>query len=111
MFVLYLDIMRRITLRLIYSAIGFSVCCILLIFVFSNSDDHIHLKESQSIKYDCSLIQEATPKSIPLIATINPNAIRFATCKDMEKTSPIQRAIIIYYPSHQSEYFFPEVRW
>ncbi len=103
--------MRRISLRHICSAIVISVCCIVLAFVISNSDDNARITELQSVKCDCPLTLETVRRVIPTVSTINPNAVRFATCKDIEKTSPVQRAIIIYYPHHQSEYFFPEVRW
>ncbi len=107
----HLDTMPRFTLRLIFSAIGLFVCFILLAFVMSNSGDKIHIQESQPVNCDCPLTQERVPNIIPSVLTVRSNKVRLATCKEVQKTSPVQRAIIIYYPHHQSEYFFPEVRW
>lgn len=45
--------------------------------------------------------------SAPVSSTIPP----LPPCTPVEKEAAVQRAIIIYYPHHQSEYFFPEVRW
>ena len=113
--------MRRITLRFIISVIGLSICGVLLAFVFSKPSDNIHIPESQPIKCDCPEKVEVVPKgaipeviitqtttSHPIVIT---KATKVFTCKEVEKTSPVQRAIVIYYPHHQSEYFFPEVRW
>jgi hypothetical protein len=36
---------------------------------------------------------------------------RLTSCKEVQKNASVQRAIVIYYPHHQSEYFFPEIRW
>ncbi len=109
----YLDIMRRITLRFILCAIGSTVGCIFVVFVISNSTGDTHKPESQSVICNCPVKQEIVPKIISTVpvSTVTPHAAVFRPCKEIEKTSPVQRAIIIYYPHHQSEYFFPEVRW
>jgi hypothetical protein len=103
--------MRRITLRLILFAIGSTVGCIFIVFVISNSGGDTHKKESQLVTCNCPSTQEIVPKTIPSVSTVTPKAAIFRPCIEIEKTSPVQRAIIIYYPHHQSEYFFPEVRW
>ncbi len=119
--------MRRITLRFICYTIGLFVCFILLAFSMSNLGDHTSIREFQPvpIKCDCPLQQEVVPKIIPKVPTVIPtvptvtpavstvtaSTISSETCNEVQKTSPVQRAIIIYYPHHQSEYFFPEVRW
>ncbi|CAF4603953.1 unnamed protein product [Rotaria sp. Silwood1] len=103
--------MRRITLRLILSAISICICCILLIFIISNFGNDTHQTESKPVKCDCSSTQNSFPQTIPSVSNITPNKPILKPCEPIEKTSPVQRAIIIYYPHHQSEYFFPEVRW
>ena len=107
--------MRRITLRFILSAIGLCICCILLAFVIINlsttNNNNSHEVKSQSVKCDCPSSQNAVVKIIPEGSLINSTVERSRPCKEVQQSSPVQRAIVIYYPHHQSEYFFPEVRW
>ena len=103
--------MRRITLRYILTTIGLSLCCIFIAFVFINYSGNTSEKTSQSVKCDCSSKQEAVLKTIPSVSVDAPNTARSRTCIEVQKSSPVQRAIVIFYPHHQSEYFFPEVRW
>jgi len=116
---------RRISPRLILSAIGLSVCLPILIFIVNNLNSQPSSTEPLPVKCDCPTLPPPPPK----IETVAPLKIEvpFAPkidattstqtppplppCKPVEKESPVQRAIIIYYPHHQSEYFFPEVRW
>ncbi len=103
--------MRRITFRFVCSAIGVTVCLIFLSFITSNSSDTTGIQESQPVNCNCSLQQGVVPKIIPSIPIVTQSPITFRPCIEVQKTSPVQRAIIIYYPHHQGEYFFPEVRW
>ncbi|CAF0832488.1 unnamed protein product [Rotaria sp. Silwood1] len=112
-----LDLVRipRVTLRSIITAIGLCMCCILLLFRYSNFDNDTHAKEPKPIECNCPSTQKSFPQTTPstsqsTITTTRQVAI-LKPCKPIEKTSPVQRAIVIYYPNHQSESFFPEVRW
>ncbi|CAF4918381.1 unnamed protein product, partial [Rotaria sp. Silwood1] len=102
---------HRVTLRLILLIIGICICCILLTFAISNFGNDTHQIEPEPVKCDCSLTQNSFPQTIPSVSNITPNKPILKPCKPIKKTSPVQRAIVIYYPSHQSEYFFPEVKW
>ena len=100
--------MRRISPRHILCAIILSVVCLCVIFLINNATSSNSLfDESLKIDCDCSSKEGEIPRRIPSV--VNRNVLK--PCEQMEKTSPIQRAIIIYYPHHQSDYFFPEVRW
>lgn len=103
--------MRRVSLRLIFTAIGFSLCFILIAFVTSNYSRNTNEKPFQSIKCDDPSAQEAGAKISSSISNITSKSTRSKPCIEVKKSSPVQRAIVIYYPHHQSEYFFPEVRW
>jgi hypothetical protein len=132
--------MRRISPRSIVSAIGLSLCFVVLIFIFNNLNSHnINEPDVLPIKCDCpalppQIITPPPPKvEIPVTQKIEPSTTLkvetppptakvdvthitkttppFPPCKLVENSSAVQRAIIIYYPHHQSEYFFPEVRW
>lgn len=102
-----LDIMRRISLRNILCTISLSVLCLCVIFLINNATNSNDLDESLNIGCDCSSKQGELRRRIPPV--VNTNVLK--PCEQVEKTSPVQRAIIIYYPNHQSDYFFPEVRW
>jgi hypothetical protein len=100
--------MRRITLRFIITAIGLSLCFIVItLFVTGNSRD----ENFQSAKCDCPSARKAAPQIILPEPNFTSNKTRSSQCKEVQQSSPVQRAIIIFYPHHQSEYFFPEVRW
>lgn len=119
--------MRRISRRLIFSAIALSICLFILLFIVNNLNEPSEHLESPPYKCECPLLIEShakAEKSNVLKEVLHPQNIgmrndsRTTTtpppsppCKQVDKNSPIQRAIIIYYPHHQSEYFFPEVRW
>ncbi|CAF1083831.1 unnamed protein product [Rotaria sp. Silwood1] len=117
--------MRRISFRSIFSTIALSACFLILIFLFTNLNNHSNDTELAQIKCNCPTVAElasktekitvpkaevsATPKIDAVTNT--PTLQPLPPCKQVEQDSPVQRAIIIYYPHHQSEYFFPEVRW
>ena len=107
--------MRRISYRLLLSAIGLSVGFILIVFVFSHSngnDAATENKPRQSAECNCPEIsknKQNVASSSLLIQTSLPN--KTATCTEVKNTSAVQRAIVIFYPHHQRDYFFPEVRW
>jgi hypothetical protein len=130
--------MRRISPRSIVSAIGLSVCLFVLLFIVNNFNVHPSDPDLLPKNCDCPTLRPEThaaaaPKvEVPPPAKVEtpapaktetPVASKidsvtstrtpppFPACKLVEKDSPVQRAIIIYYPHHQSEYFFPEVRW
>ncbi len=118
--------MRRISPRSILSAIGLSVCFLILLFIVNNLNTHTINTEPLPVKCDCPTLPPAPPPKVETVAVAKvevPAAPKIdATtstqtppplppCQPIEKESPVQRAIIIYYPHHQSEYFFPEVRW
>jgi len=150
--------MRRISPRSILSAIGLSVCFLILIFIVNNLNTHTINEEPLAVKCDCPTLPPAPPPEVEIVAAAKvevpvaakvevpvaakvevPVAAKVEVpvapkieapvvpkidattstqtppplppCQPIEKESPVQRAIIIYYPHHQSEYFFPEVRW
>lgn len=107
--------MRRITLRLVISAIGVSILGILLIFTITNYGHKYEQIETKPVKCDCPVVEKIVIQTVPAVVnTISPNISRipiFKICNETQQSSPVQRAIIIYYPHHQGEYFFPEVRW
>ncbi|CAF3740625.1 unnamed protein product [Rotaria sordida] len=107
----YLVRVHRITLRLILLAIALCISCILLIFIIINVTGNIYHIESKLVKCNCPSAQNSFPQIIPSISTTIRNEVILKPCKEIQKSSPIQRAIVIYYPHHQSEDFFPEVRW
>lgn len=107
--------MRRLNRRLIATGIGAAVLCLIVIFALNaksteNDDDEF---QSKIGKCHCPSDHKATfpPESSAKIEMENPNVNRFDLCKDTDPTSAVQRAILIYYPHHQGDYFFPEVRW
>ncbi|CAF0812581.1 unnamed protein product, partial [Rotaria sordida] len=102
---------HRITLRLILLAIALCISCILLIFIIINVTGNIYHIESKLVKCNCPSAQNSFPQIIPSISTTIRNEVILKPCKEIQKSSSIQRAIVIYYPHHQSEDFFPEVRW
>jgi len=125
--------MRRIPLRSILSTIGLSVCFLIVIFIFNNLTTHPDEPDLPVVKCNCPTLPSSPPKiETPIAAKIETPAAPkieasttpktdavtsastvppFPPCQPVDKNSAVQRAIIIYYPHHQSEYFFPEVRW
>ncbi|CAM2722764.1 unnamed protein product [Rotaria socialis] len=114
--------MRRVSSRLILTAIGLCICCILLIFAVSNYGHSTEEIDQKTAKCDCTPSEKIAVQPVPLAPIATATAITTTTttttttqilkeCNETQKSSPVQRAIIIYYPHHQSEYFFPEVRW
>ena len=120
--------MRRTSLNSILTVIALPVGLLMLILVVSHLSDHSDNAEPSSVKCQCPTMTESTVK-INLSTVTNHDIVSASTsttdiafnntsttqplsfCKEIDKSSPVQRAIIIYYPHHQSEYFFPEVRW
>ena len=107
--------MRRLNRRLIFAGIGAALLCFLLMFVVNNNSTGSANDENQPKigRCHCPSDQQATfpPESSAKQAIVNPNVRRFESCQDTDPKSAVQRAILIYYPHHQSDYFFPEVRW
>lgn len=106
--------MRRLNRRLILTASGAAFICIFVVFVVNkNSNGYSDLPEGPRIgECHCPTKQEATFAPEPELKVVsNPNVNRFESCQDTDPNSAVQRAILIYYPHHQSDYFFPEVRW
>ncbi|CAF3408623.1 unnamed protein product [Rotaria sp. Silwood2] len=107
---------HRVASRLIPSTIGICVCCIILVFIISNISNNTPEVESTSVKCNCPSTQNSFPQTTVLgstttTTTTTQNKAILKPCEEIQKSSPVQRAILIYYPHHQSEYFFPEVRW
>lgn len=121
--------MRRLTLRSLLSGIVLSVGLLFLIFIVTNWRNDADDIDLPPIKCNCPVVPEIAAKAqtvtepktaavpdiqkipIPVPAAIKTEPPPFPTCNPVTNSSAVQRAIIIYYPSHQSEYFFPEVRW
>ncbi|CAF1258541.1 unnamed protein product [Adineta steineri] len=121
--------MRRISPRSLLLSIGISLFLFVIIFIVNHRSIDI---EELPIKCNCPTVPAQTLPTINnTISIINATKIEAVTiqkvniptiapsttlpplppCKPVEKNSSVQRAIIIYYPHHQSEYFFPEIRW
>lgn len=126
--------MRRISPRSIISAIGLSACFLIIISIVNNLYTHTpDIELPLPPKCDCPSLPPPPPKTeAPVVAKIEvpvtpkpepvavPNVDTTTStqttpplppCTPVGKDAAVQRAIIIYYPHHQSEYFFPEVRW
>lgn len=101
--------MRRLIQRMVLLAVVVSLSLVLLTTVIGNSGNDQH-DEPSTDSCDCAKNPSAGA-AIRAVPVVNPNANRFKNCKDTDRNSSVQRAIVIYYPSHQHEYFFPEVRW
>jgi hypothetical protein len=130
--------MRRISPRSVLTAIALSLFLLTLIFIINNSHDietppvkcDCPTVVEAAPKIDKPIVVKteppvppkaeppAPPKTEPPVvpktdtttSTQTP-PLTYPPCKQVEKSSSVQRAIIIYYPSHQWEYFFPEIRW
>jgi len=120
--------MPRISPRSLTSAIGVSLFLCIIFFIMNHRSDDTELIP---VKCDCPTIPATTvnkltttktdaptpPKVeaavVPKIvtSTVTSTLPPFPPCKQIDTNSSVQRAIIIYFPYHQSEYFFPEVRW
>jgi hypothetical protein len=71
--------------------------------------DKSDARKTIAVNVDTTTTTTATPLiSATTTTTLLPE---LPPCKHVSKESPVQRAILIYYPHHQSEYFFPEIRW
>ena len=127
--------MRRLTLRSILSGIVLSVSLLFVVFIVTNWRNDVDDIDLPAVKCNCPVVTETAAKAAPLpvpktaalpevqkvetpaviktesSTTTTTSLPPFPTCKPVTNESAVQRAIIIYYPSHQSEYFFPEVRW
>jgi hypothetical protein len=110
-------------------------------FIVNNLNTHTSDIEPVPFKCDCPSLPPQPPKVEPPVVTkLEPPAVArveipivpkieapappktdattstqttppLPPCTPVSQDSPVQRAIIIYYPHHQSDYFFPEVRW
>ena len=80
-------------------------------FIIDNFGNNTHKTESKSIDRDCPATKKPNSNGDSSVLTVASNVARIIPCTEIEKSSPVQRAIIIYYPHHQSDSFFPEVRW
>lgn len=116
--------MRRISLRSIFTAVIGTAFFLLLIFVATNSNENFDENKLSSIKCNCPeklpyvervtapkteknvevKVETSTAESTTTVPPLPP-------CQPVSNTSAVQRAIIIYYPHHQAEYFFPELKW
>ena len=103
--------MRRIIQRMVFLAIILSLSLVLLATVIGNSGNGDDEQDVEADQCNCAKNPAAAGSAVRLSRLINPNANRFKDCKNTDTNSSVQRAIVIYYPSHQQEYFFPEVRW
>ena len=119
--------LRRISLRSILTLICLVICFLLSSFIATNLTRE-PTDVDPALKCDCPTIAPQIITSrievtviqrveVPVpggnVSTIYvPQTPRpLPPCTHLTDDAPIQRAIIIYYPHHQSEYFFPEVRW
>ena len=98
--------MRRLYARSILSAIGLSVCCILIAFVISNSHQKNVPHEILPVGCNCPTSQARSESSANLAFETSAKV-----CDEVKNESAVQRAIVIYYPHHQAEAFFPEIKW
>lgn len=119
---------RRGFPRSLVPAIGLSVGLLLVIFVITNWTNGYGEVEFPTVKCNCpTLAPQPVAKAVPAAETKAASTAAVVTstatttmttttpplppCIPVSNESAVQRAIIIYYPHHQSEYFFPEVRW
>jgi hypothetical protein len=98
--------MRRISLRTMAFAILMCVSISLLIYAINIYETN---GQQQIIECDCPTHKENV--STITKSTSHQRSDAFRPCEQISNISAVQRGIIIYYPHHQSEYFFPEVRW
>ncbi|CAF0809552.1 unnamed protein product [Adineta ricciae] len=126
--------MRRFSPRSLLSAIALSLVIFIIIFIFNHqSPDESELvqekcncppvvetvpviNKSAIVKQEVSNITKPettpVPTTKPTTSSSSSSTIPpLPPCQPVNKNSSVQRAIIIYYPHHQGEYFFPEVRW
>lgn len=118
--------MRRISPRSITTAIAIAVCFLISTFIvnhFNRQSEEV----DPALKCDCPTIApeiitsriEVTVIQRVEVPVPSNGSSYFVTktlpplppCTPITAEAPVQRAIIIYYPHHQGEYFFPEVRW
>jgi hypothetical protein len=117
--------MSLILPRSILTVIVLSVCFFVLIFILDNLNTRTNDRDLSLVKCDCPTLPPPAPRietsfvakvEVPVapkidVVTSARTLPPLPPCQPVEKNSPVQRAIIIYYPHHQSEYFFPEIRW
>ena len=110
--------------RTLLSAIAFTAGLLVVIFVVTNwNNDGVEI-EFPTVKCNCPTptpraaenTKPSTPAKIETVAivtkkettsTMTTTTPPLPPCNPISNESAIQRAIIIYYPHHQSEYFFP----
>lgn len=123
--------MRRISLRTIFTAIATTACVLLVIFIITNTGDDPDHIEIEQVKCNCPTLppnarveqkesinqpKETAPPPSPTPEKTQPTTPTTTTrplppCTEVSNTSAVQRAIVMYYPHHQIEYFLPELRW
>lgn len=102
--------MRRSNRRFLISIITVIATSLLLLFFVINSKQSTSRKSVLTVPCDCDQVKYVENKS----KNLNPipsEQNRLTMCQDLDKNSSILRAILIYYPDHQANDFFPEVRW
>ena len=66
---------------------------------------------SQVIKSPVENVKSPTDQQIYFATSNLTNPPQLSPCTSIGKELPIQRGILIYFPHHQSDNFFPEVKW
>jgi hypothetical protein len=96
--------MFRLTRRFMFVAIGLFTCGLLLLLV---------IRQSQTTSCNCPTWSKEANSHKELISSlpVRYNTNRLNSCKEIDGNRSVQRAIIIYYPHNQKDYFFAEVRW
>ena len=106
--------MPRIFPRSSLSSIVLFVCLIATILTVNHLYTLRDDPEVRAAKCNCSelplqVITPVVPKvEIAISTTTVPPP---PPCRPVETESAVQRAILIYYPHHQTGHFFPEIRW
>ena len=103
--------MRRCGLKFLVTTIALTTTSILIIISTANSKSKRHDRENILVNCDCPQLKNDQHFLTPTNATEFKTTNQGNSCREPDRNSSIQRAIIIYYPSHQNDYFFPEVRW
>lgn len=101
--------MRRGSRRALLAAIGLTSLCLFVLFLINHQyADSFGFSQPKSVEAacDCPKPVENVEKKIE-----QPQEKSSKVCRKVDKGSPIQRAILLYYPDHQKDYFFPEIRW
>lgn len=121
--------MARVFRYSLIRAIALTAGLLVIIFIVTNWNNDYGDIEFPTVKCNCptaappALVKTervTKAKEVPLapVTTTTTETTTTTTttpplppCHPISNESAVQRAIIIYYPHHQSEYFFPEIRW